>query len=521
MELAPPERAARAGLAATAANMGGLGCGPLLAGLLAEYAPWPLRLPFVVHLALIALAAVLTWFLPETVASARLRGLRLRPRGLAVPSAMRGVFVTSALAGFAGFSLLGLFTAVAPAFVAETLDVHNLGLTGLVVFTVFLASTAGQALMGRVGERRALPGGCFVLAGGLVLVGASLLCASLPLLVAGALCGGLGQGLAFRGAVTAISAAAPAEHRAATVSAFFVIAYLGISLPVVGVGALTLAIGLRDAGLTFSACVLALALGVGVYVARRPPAPRRRTRRAPDRGPENPCRPGRSWCETGPVDTVTRFRQTVISWAAGDADTPRPAAAGSARELAAELGLRTVVLVEGVSDRAAVEALAERRGRSLTAEGVVVVPLGGATSITRFLRLLGPDGLGVRPAGLCDAAEQRFFLQGLERTGFGTALTPDELEGLGFFTCYADLEDELIRALGTDGVQRVIDGQGDLRTLRIFQKQPAQRERPIEAQLRRFMGTIGGRKEQYARALTEALDPARAPKPLDGLLAHL
>lgn len=154
MELAPPGRAARAGLAATAANMGGLGCGPLLSGLLAEYAPSPLRLPFVAHLALIAVAAVLTWFLPETVASARVRGLRLRPQGLAVPPAMRGVFTTSALAAFAGFSLLGLFTAVAPAFVAETLDVHNLALTGLVVFSVFLASTAGQALMGRVGERR-------------------------------------------------------------------------------------------------------------------------------------------------------------------------------------------------------------------------------------------------------------------------------------------------------------------------------------------------------------------------------
>lgn len=274
MELAPPGRAARAGLAATAANMGGLGCGPLLAGVLAEYAPWPLRLPFIAHLALIALAAALTWFLPETVAGARLRGLRPRPRGIAVPSAMRGVFVTSALAAFAGFSLLGLFTAVAPAFVAETLDVHNLALTGLVVFSVFLASTAGQALMGRVGERRALPGGCFVLVGGLVLVGASLLAASLPLLVAGALCGGLGQGLAFRGAVAAISAAAPSEHRAATVSAFFVIAYLGISLPVVGVGALTLGIGLRNAGLTFAGCVLALALAVGLYLARRPPAPR-------------------------------------------------------------------------------------------------------------------------------------------------------------------------------------------------------------------------------------------------------
>ncbi|MEU1223817.1 MFS transporter [Streptomyces microflavus] len=271
MELAPPGRAAGAGLAATAANMGGLGCGPLLAGLLAEYAPWPLRLPFVVHLALIAVAAVLTWLLPETVTSSG-RRLRLRPQGLAVPPQVRGVFAPSALAAFAGFSLLGLFTAVAPAFVAETLDVHNLALAGLVVFSVFLASTAGQALMGRVGERRALPGGCFVLVAGLVLVAASLLLASLPLLVAGALCGGLGQGLAFRGAVTAISAAAPPEHRAATVSAFFVIAYLGISLPVVGVGALTLGIGLRNAGLTFAGCVLVLALGVGLYLARRPPA---------------------------------------------------------------------------------------------------------------------------------------------------------------------------------------------------------------------------------------------------------
>ncbi|MFD4749965.1 TOPRIM nucleotidyl transferase/hydrolase domain-containing protein [Streptomyces rubiginosohelvolus] len=221
------------------------------------------------------------------------------------------------------------------------------------------------------------------------------------------------------------------------------------------------------------------------------------------------------------MDTATRLRQTVISWAADDSDTPTPAEAGAARELAAGLGLRTVVLVEGVSDRAAVEALAERQGRALTAEGVVVVPLGGATSITRFLRLLGPDGLDVRPAGLCDAAEQRFFLQGLERTGFGTGLAPDDLETAGFFTCHADLEDELIRALGTDGVQQVIDDQGDLRTFRLFQRQPAQRERPVEAQLRRFMGTIGGRKEHYARALTEALDLTRLPRPLGGLLAHL
>ncbi|WP_329071103.1 MFS transporter [Streptomyces sp. NBC_01429] len=283
MELAPPGREARAGLAATAANMGGLGCGPLLAGLLAQYAPWPLRLPFLAHLALVAVAGVLTWYLPETVArkkraeqdqGQRTRGRwgPLRPQGLVVPPQVRGVFASSALAAFAGFALLGLFTAVAPSFMAQTLQVRNLAVSGAVVFSVFLASTVGQSLLGRVGVRAALPGGCLVLVVGLALVGASLAVRSLPLLVAGALCGGLGQGLAFRAAMTAVSGAAPPEHRGGTVSAFFVVAYLGISLPVVGVGALTLWLGLRGAGMTFTVVVLALAAGVGLYLLRRPPA---------------------------------------------------------------------------------------------------------------------------------------------------------------------------------------------------------------------------------------------------------
>lgn len=271
MELAAPGHEARAGLAATAANMGGLGCGPLLAGLLAQYAPWPLRLPFLVHLALVAVASVLTWFLPETVKNPKRRP-RLRPAGLTVPHEVRGVFVPSALAAFAGFALLGLFTAVAPTFVAQTLDVRNLAVSGAVVFSAFLASTVGQALMGRLGVRRALPGGCLVLVVGLVLVGTSLAVEWLPLLVAGALCGGLGQGLAFRAAMTAVSGAAPPERRGGTISALFVVAYTGISLPVVGVGALTLLLGLRGAGLTFAVCVMLLAAGVGLYVLRRPPA---------------------------------------------------------------------------------------------------------------------------------------------------------------------------------------------------------------------------------------------------------
>jgi MFS family permease len=272
LELAPPGREARAGLAATAANMGGLGCGPLLAGLLAQYAPDPLILPFVAHLALLAVACVLLRFLPETVAHPARRP-RARPRGLSVPPGVRGVFVPSALAAFAGFALLGLFTAVAPSFVAQTLQVHNLAVSGAVVFSVFLASTAGQSLMGRLGVRGALPGGCLVLVIGLLLVGTSLAVESLPLLVAGALCGGLGQGLAFRAALTVVGAAAPPEHRGGTISAFFVVAYTGISLPVVGVGALTLWLGLRTAGLTFAACGTVLAACVGLYVLRRPPQP--------------------------------------------------------------------------------------------------------------------------------------------------------------------------------------------------------------------------------------------------------
>ncbi|MFG2495820.1 MFS transporter [Streptomyces caniferus] len=270
LELAKPGQETRAGFAATAANMGGLGCGPLLSGLLAQYAPWPLTLPFLVHLLLVAGAAVATWRLPETVLHPH-RPHTLRPQGLRLPPEVHGVFTPSAVAAFAGFSLLGLFTAVAPSFVGQTLGVRNLAVAGLIVFTVFLGSTAGQSLTERIGVRRALPGGCLVLVVGLLLVATSLAVTSLPVLVIGAVCGGVGQGLAFRAGLTAVGRAAPPEHRGGTISAFFLVAYLGISLPVVGVGALTLVLGLRGAGLTFSACVIALAVTVGLYVLRHPP----------------------------------------------------------------------------------------------------------------------------------------------------------------------------------------------------------------------------------------------------------
>ncbi|MGH3051762.1 MAG: TOPRIM nucleotidyl transferase/hydrolase domain-containing protein [Gaiellaceae bacterium] len=180
-----------------------------------------------------------------------------------------------------------------------------------------------------------------------------------------------------------------------------------------------------------------------------------------------------------------------------------------------------VVLVEGVSDQAAVEALAERRGRNLDAEGISVVPIGGAQAIGRFLDRFGPQGLDVRLAGLCDAAEENDFRRGLERAGLGSRLTRGDMERLGFFVCVEDLEDELIRALGAAAVEEVVDAQGDLGPFRTLQKQPAWQGRPREEQLRRFMGSGGRRKIRYARLLVEALEPGNMPRPLDLLLAHV
>jgi MFS family permease len=270
MELAGPGQRARAGFAATAANMGGLGCGPLLSGILAQYAARPLELVFWVHIGLVAIAVVIIRLLPETVERPK-RFPPLKPQGVSVPDEVRGVFAPASVAAFAGFSLLGLFTALAPSFVARTLDVHNLAVTGAVVFSVFLASTAGQSLSERIGTRRALPIGCAVLIAGLVLVASSLVAESLAVLVAGALCGGAGQGLAFRAALSLVGGAAPAEHRGGTISAFFVVAYTGISLPVVGVGAAAQLWDLRTAGLVFAGCVILLAACAGVYSALRPP----------------------------------------------------------------------------------------------------------------------------------------------------------------------------------------------------------------------------------------------------------
>ena len=167
--------------------------------------------------------------------------------------------------------------------------------------------------------------------------------------------------------------------------------------------------------------------------------------------------------------------------------------------------MNTVVLVEGVSDQIAVETLAARAGRDLDAEGVSVVPMGGATNIRRFLEQIASSVADCRLAGLCDEREERYFREALDDV----------------FVCVADLEDELIRALGVTAVEGVIDTQGELGSFRIMQRQPDQQGRTVDEQLHRFMGTRSGRKMHYARVLVDALDLDHVPLPLDRLLAHL
>lgn len=199
------------------------------------------------------------------------------------------------------------------------------------------------------------------------------------------------------------------------------------------------------------------------------------------------------------------FRDAVIAWAAGGSGD-------AARELATRLPVRAAVLLEGPSDVAAVGALAASRGRDLAAEGICVLSIGGAMSVGRFARILGPSGLGLRLTGLCDERERGYYVRALAGTGAARRTV---------FVCAADLEDELIRALGVTRVRELVGAEGDLRALQIFLRQPAQQDRTSQQQLRRFFGTKKGRKIHYGRVLVEALSPDRVPAPLDALLTSL
>ncbi len=255
-----------ADLVAAAANMGGLGLGPLIAGTLAAWASYPLTLPFVVQLLLVVAAAGCVWAVPEPVQ--RESPFRLQVQRIRIPREIRAVFVRAAIAGFAGFAVLGVFAAVSPAFLGEVLNESSPAVTGVVVASVFAASVVGQFASARLETSRALIVGCVGLIIGMAMVGASLPVGSLALLMVGGLVAGLGQGMSFRAGLGSVTSASPAEQRAEIASAFFVALYVGIAIPVVGVGAAATAFGLVTAGVLFAMLVGLLAGLVLVLLLR-------------------------------------------------------------------------------------------------------------------------------------------------------------------------------------------------------------------------------------------------------------
>lgn len=255
IEAAPENWHTRAAAVATVANIGGLGIGPLLAGLLVEYAPAPLHLSFVVHIVLAALAGVAVLIVPET--SERTAGIGAQR--LSVPAEVRAVFVIASLAAFAGFAVTGLFTAVAPSFLSQVVGIDNHAVAGLIACSIFAASAVAQVVARNMNPQRAVAIGCAILVVGMVILAVALQLSSLAGLVAATVVSGIGQGISFSRGLAVVAERTPADRRAEVSSTYFVVAYVAISLPVVGEGLAARQWGLQTAGVSFAVAVGILA----------------------------------------------------------------------------------------------------------------------------------------------------------------------------------------------------------------------------------------------------------------------
>lgn len=270
IESAPASWRRRSPLVATAANIGGLGLGPLLAALLITVGPWPVHLSFLVHLVLALVVAVFLVRVPETVDVRP--GARLEVSRPEVPPPARSTFAGAALVAFAGFAVLGLMTAVSPRLVA-TADPGAGPVLGVsIVVVLLLSSVIAQVLLTRVPLALAVDLGCTLLAGGTTLLALAIARDSLPLMLAAAVVGGAGQGLSFSKGLASVLAKVDPGARAGTTSAFFVVAYIAISAPVVGDGLATQRWGLAPTGVAFSVSVAALALVALAALRRSRPA---------------------------------------------------------------------------------------------------------------------------------------------------------------------------------------------------------------------------------------------------------
>ena len=256
IEAAPEKWRTRAAAVATVANIGGLGTGPLLAGLLVEYAPGPLHLSFIVHIVLALLAGAAVLIVPET--SQRTGSIGVQR--LSVPAEVRTVFVIAALAAFAGFAVTGLFTAVAPSFLSQVVGITNHAVAGLIACSIFAASAMAQVAARTMNPQRAVAIGCAILVAGMVILAVALHFSSLAGLIAAAVVSGIGQGISFSRGLAAVAERTPPGRRAEVSSTYFVVAYVAISLPVVGEGLAARRWGLQTAGVTFAIAVAILSI---------------------------------------------------------------------------------------------------------------------------------------------------------------------------------------------------------------------------------------------------------------------
>jgi OLD-like protein len=183
--------------------------------------------------------------------------------------------------------------------------------------------------------------------------------------------------------------------------------------------------------------------------------------------------------------------------------------------------VRTIILVEGVTDELALTLAARRLGRDLKVEGVSILPINGAHAISGFLRQLAVEEPGAKLAGLYDEGEEEVIRTALERAGFGPNLDRSQLERVGFFACIADLEDELIRAAGETNLSKLIELEGDAQSWRTFRKQQAWHGRPVDQQFRRFIRSVSERNTRYIRAIVETIELSRLPRPLRLLLDYI
>ena len=257
-ELVPASASRRASLAATAANMAGLGLGPLAAGLLAQYAPGPTTLVFEAYLAVLAVTGLILLLVPETVRVRTRPALRFA--GLGLPERGRSEFVAAAVAAFAAFALLGLFSSLVPGFIAGQLHQGSHAVQGAVVFLLFAVGTVTQVALSRLRSRRVVLAGLIGFLAALALIVAALAESSIALFLAGTVAGGLAVGAIFLGGLASANRLAPADRRGQCISAFFVACYAGLIIPVVGVGVLSEFTRTFAATAAFSILLGALAL---------------------------------------------------------------------------------------------------------------------------------------------------------------------------------------------------------------------------------------------------------------------